>query len=101
MAKMDLRICLLLLISISDLKMKMPKKTKVRKRSGTLLLSEPSHQISENMDGVGILSEIHPVAAGVYNTTYFVIVPHKAERGKYPLLKPNHLYALSMLHLKD
>merc|ERR1711962_352314 len=29
------------------------------------------------MEGAGILSELHPVAAGVYNTAVFVIIPHR------------------------
>lgn len=30
-----------------------------------------------DIEGAGILSEIHPIAAGVYNTAYFVIVPKR------------------------
>ena len=29
------------------------------------------------MEGAAILSELHPVAAGVYNTAVFVIIPHR------------------------
>ena len=32
------------------------------------------------MEGAAILSELHPVAAGVYNTAVFVIIPHR-QRG--------------------
>ena len=33
------------------------------------------------MEGAGILSELHPVAAGVYNTAVFVIIPHRQRGG--------------------
>ena len=43
---------------------------------------EQSNSLLKNIEGAGILSEIHPIAAGVYNTTYFVIIPHRAHSNK-------------------
>ena len=34
----------------------------------------------KNIEVAGILSEIHPVAAGVYNTAYFVIINQKKHK---------------------
>ena len=33
-----------------------------------------------SMEGAAILQELHPVAAGVFNTAVFVIIPHR-DRG--------------------
>ena len=57
--------------------MKITKKYKTKKRLKMLSQAEQSNSLLRNIEGAGILSEIHPVAAGVYNTTYFVIIPHR------------------------
>ena len=58
------------------------KKFKSRKVLSTLSETDQANSLLANMDGAGILSEIHPIAAGVYNTTYFVIMPSKEQRGE-------------------
>ena len=62
--------------------MKITKKYKTKKRLKTLSQTEQSNSLLKNIEGAGILSEIHPIAAGVYNTTYFVIIPHRAPSKK-------------------
>jgi len=62
--------------------MKITKKYKTKKRLKTLSQTEKSDSLLKNIEGAGILSEIHPIAAGVYNTTYFVIIPHRPHSNK-------------------
>ena len=62
--------------------MKITKKYKTKKRLKTLSQTEQSNSLLKNIEGAGILSEIHPIAAGVYNTTYFVIIPHRTDSNK-------------------
>eukprot|EP00092_Neocalanus_flemingeri_P001344 GFUD01001435.1.p1 GENE.GFUD01001435.1~~GFUD01001435.1.p1 ORF type:complete len:290 (+),score=72.04 GFUD01001435.1:52-921(+) len=62
--------------------MKITKKYKTKKRLKALSQVEQSNSLLKNIEGAGILSEIHPIAAGVYNTTYFVIIPHRAQSKK-------------------
>ena len=62
--------------------MKITKKYKTKKRLKTLSQTEQSNSLLKNIEGAGILSEIHPIAAGVYNTTYFVIIPHRPDSNK-------------------
>lgn len=55
--------------------LKTNKKLKPKKRLQVLSSSEKNPMANINI--AGILSEIHPVAAGVYNTAYFVIINQK------------------------
>ena len=62
--------------------MKITKKYKTKKRLKALSQTDQSNSLLKNIEGAGILSEIHPIAAGVYNTTYFVIIPHRVQPKK-------------------
>jgi len=56
-----------------------------------------------NMEGADILSEIHPVAAGVYNTAFFVIIPHRkasSREDEYVVNKENFIFNSSPLSNK-
>lgn len=56
--------------------LKTNKKLKAKKRLQVLSSNGCSNPMA-NINIAGILSEIHPVAAGVYNTAYFVIINQK------------------------
>ena len=56
--------------------LKTTKRLKPKKRLKVLSSSEKSNPM-KNINIAGILSEVHPVAAGVYNTAYFVIINQK------------------------
>ena len=58
--------------------MKVNKKRKLKKRLKEMSHSEkPNNSVLRNVEVAGILSEIHPIAAGVYNHAYFVIIQQK------------------------
>ena len=42
-----------------------------------LSFRDKTNPVLKNIEVAGILSEIHPIAAGVYNTAYFVIINQK------------------------
>merc|ERR1711936_693736 len=63
--------------------MKVNKKRKLKKRLKEMSPSVKSNNsVLRNVEVAGILSEIHPIAAGVYNHAYFVIIQQK--RGDSP-----------------
>jgi len=62
--------------------MKVTKNRKLKKRLKDLSQSEKSNNSVRNVEVAGILSEIHPIAAGVYNHAYFVIIQQK-KRGDH------------------
>ena len=63
--------------------MKQAKKRKLKKRLKEMSPSVKSNNsVLRNVEVAGILSEIHPIAAGVYNHAYFVIIQQK--RGDSP-----------------
>ena len=58
--------------------MKQVKKRKLKKRLNEMSPSVKSNNsVLRNVEVAGILSEIHPFAAGVYNHAYFVIIQQK------------------------
>jgi len=58
--------------------MKQVKKRKLKKRLKEMSPSVKSNNsVLRNVEVAGILSEIHPIAAGVYNHAYFVIIQQK------------------------
>ena len=58
--------------------MKVTTKRKLKKRLKEMSHSEkPNNSVLRNVEVAGILSEIHPIAAGVYNHAYFVIIQQK------------------------
>merc|ERR1711874_587026 len=60
--------------------MKVNKKRKLKKRLKEMSHSEkPNNSVLRNVEVAGILSEIHPIAAGVYNHAYFVIINQKKQ----------------------
>ena len=64
--------------------MKQVKKRKLKKRLKEMSPSVKSNNsVLRNVEVAGILSEIHPIAAGVYNHAYFVIIQQK-KRGDTP-----------------
>merc|ERR1712110_1281232 len=52
---------------------------KLKKRLKELSFRDKQNPVLKNIEVAGILSEIHPVAAGVYNTAYFVIINQKKQ----------------------
>ena len=60
--------------------MKIHKRLKPKKRLKELSIRERQNSAMKNIEVAGILSEIHPVAAGVYNTAYFVIINQKKQK---------------------
>ena len=59
--------------------MKVNRRLKTKKRLKGLSLRDKQNPVLKNIEVAGILSEIHPVAAGVYNTAYFVIINQKKQ----------------------
>ena len=58
---------------------KVKRRLKSKKRLNGLSFRENQNPVLKNIEVAGILSEIHPVAAGVYNTAYFVIINQKKQ----------------------
>jgi len=58
------------------------KRLKSKKRLQELSYGEKHNSMLNNIEVAGILSEVHPIAAGVYNTTYFVIINQKKQKQK-------------------
>jgi len=58
---------------------KVKRRLKSKKRLNGLSFREKQNPVLKNIEVAGILSEIHPVAAGVYNTAYFVIINQKKQ----------------------
>jgi len=58
---------------------KVKRRLKSKKRLTGLSFREKQNPVLKNIEVAGILSEIHPVAAGVYNTAYFVIINQKKQ----------------------
>jgi len=58
---------------------KVKRRLKSKKRLTGLSFREKQNPVLRNIEVAGILSEIHPVAAGVYNTAYFVIINQKKQ----------------------
>jgi len=56
------------------------KRLKSKKRLQELSFREKHNSMLNNIEVAGILSEVHPIAAGVYNTTYFVIINQKKQK---------------------
>ena len=61
-------------------KVKTMKRLKSKKRLQELSFREKHNSMLNNIEVAGILSEVHPIAAGVYNTTYFVIINQKKQK---------------------
>ena len=58
--------------------MKVTKKRKLKKRLKEMSVGEKTNKsVLRNVEVAGILSEIHPIAAGVYNHAYFVIIQER------------------------
>merc|ERR1719411_2016373 len=58
--------------------MKVNKKRKLKKRLKEMsVIDKTNKSVLRNVEVAGILSEIHPIAAGVYNHAYFVIIQEK------------------------
>ena len=58
--------------------MKVPKKRKLKKRLKEMSVGDKTNKsVLRNVEVAGILSEIHPIAAGVYNHAYFVIIQER------------------------
>ena len=60
--------------------MKVTKKRKLKKRLKEMSVSvgdKTNKSVLRNVEVAGILSEIHPIAAGVYNHAYFVIIQER------------------------
>ena len=60
--------------------MKVTKKRKLKKRLKEMSVSvgdKTTKSVLRNVEVAGILSEIHPIAAGVYNHAYFVIIQER------------------------
>ena len=55
------------------------KRFKAKKRLKELSFRDKTNPVLKNIEVAGILSEIHPIAAGVYNTAYFVIINQKKQ----------------------
>ena len=58
---------------------KVNRRLKPKKRLKELSFRDKQNPVLKNIEVAGILSEIHPVAAGVYNTAYFVIINQKKQ----------------------
>ena len=58
---------------------KVKRRLKSKKRLTGLSFRAKQNPVLRNIEVAGILSEIHPVAAGVYNTAYFVIINQKKQ----------------------
>ena len=58
---------------------KVNRRPKPKKRLKELSFRDKQNPVLKNIEVAGILSEIHPVAAGVYNTAYFVIINQKKQ----------------------
>ena len=60
--------------------MKVTKKRKLKKRLKEMSVGEKTNKsVLRNVEVAGILSEIHPIAAGVYNHAYFVIIQERKQ----------------------
>ena len=58
--------------------MKVTKKRKLKKRLKEMSVGDKTNKsVLRNVEVAGILSEIHPIAAGVYNHAYFVIIQER------------------------
>ena len=58
--------------------MNVTKKRKLKKRLKEMSVGEKTNKsVLRNVEVAGILSEIHPIAAGLYNHAYFVIVQER------------------------
>jgi len=55
------------------------KRFKAKMRLKELSFRDKTNPVLKNIEVAGILSEIHPIAAGVYNTAYFVIINQKKQ----------------------
>ena len=57
--------------------LRLNKRMKPKRRLKELSFREKQNPALKNIEVAGILSEILPIAAGVYNTAYFVIINQK------------------------
>merc|ERR1712029_1238130 len=55
------------------------KRFKAKMRLKELSFRDKTNPVLKNIEVAGILGEIHPIAAGVYNTAYFVIINQKKQ----------------------
>ena len=60
-----------------DKMLRLNKRMKPKRRLKELSFREKQNPALKNIEVAGILSEILPIAAGVYNTAYFVIINQK------------------------
>ena len=60
-----------------DKMLRLNKRTKPKRRLKELSFRDKQNPALKNIEVAGILSEILPIAAGVYNTAYFVIINQK------------------------
>ena len=71
---------------------KVNRRLKPKKRLKELSFRDKQNPVLKNIEVAGILSEIHPVAAGVYNTAYFVIINQKKQPARTESLGKSWLY---------
>ena len=58
--------------------MNVAKKRKLKKRLKEMSVGDKTNKsVLRNVEVAGILSEIHPIAAGLYNHAYFVIIQER------------------------
>ena len=84
--------------------MKVNRRLKTKKRLKGLSLREKQNPVLKNIEVAGILSEIHPVAAGVYNTAYFVIINQKkqpARSSEFLGIKSQHIGRMKINNLSQ
>ena len=83
--------------------MKVNRRLKTKKRLKGLSLRDKQNPVLKNIEVAGILSEIHPVAAGVYNTAYFVIINQKKQpaRSSESLGKSQHIGRMKINNLSQ
>ena len=66
-----------LMATDGDKMLRLNKRMKPKRRLKELSFRDKQNPALKNIEVAGILSEILPIAAGVYNTAYFVIINQK------------------------